>query len=111
MRETSLYCLVGTSSRDNTRPPPPSRRVYTSVRELGDHDGSSPGTNSVTWPPPAGTTQISKFPICDVKAIHLPSGDQLGLVGFSTPRVGTTSRWPPVAGSLHRTRRSLIFVA
>src|SRR5215471_19191886 len=52
-RGTSLYCFVGTSSRDNTRRSP-SRRVQTNVREFGDHDGSSPDISTVASPPFAG---------------------------------------------------------
>src|ERR1039457_738644 len=85
-RATSLTCFVGTSSKD--RRPPPLRRLNTSVREFSDQDGSSPATSEVTVPPCDGTTQISKSPLCEVKAIHLPSGDQSGSVGFATPLVG-----------------------
>ena len=57
------------------------------VREFGAQDGSSPLTSNVTVPPEAGTTQISKPPICAVNTIHFPSGDQSGSEGFKTPAV------------------------
>jgi len=85
--------------------------VKINVREFGAHDGSSPATNSVTAPPPAGTTQISKSRICDVNAIHLPSGDQSGSVGLETPAVGTASGAPPDAETFRNTRRSFTLVA
>ena len=66
---------------------PPPRRAKTTVREFGAQDGSSPLTSGVAVPPSAGTTQISKPPICAVKTIHFPSGDQSGSEGFDTPPV------------------------
>src|ERR1041385_1478480 len=97
IRETSLYCFVGTSSRDNVRRPP-ARCVNTSVREFGDHDGSSPATSVVASPPSAFTTQMEKSRPCDVNAIHFPSGDQSGSVGLLTPGVRMIWTAPPVDG-------------
>src|SRR5712671_457759 len=54
---------------------------------------------------------MSNPPICDVNAIHLPSGDQSGSVGLETPEVGIRTAAPPPAGTLASTRRSFIFVA
>ena len=82
-----------------------------SVREFGDHDGSSPATSTVGAPPSAGTTQMSNPPVCDVNAIHLPSGDQSGSVGFGAPGVGIRCIAPPPAGTFASTRRSAILVA
>ena len=87
IRETSLTCFVGTSSKERRRLPP-LRRAKTTVLEFGDHDGSSPLTSTVAVPPDAGTTQISKPPICAVNTIHFQSGDQSGSEGFETPEVG-----------------------
>src|ERR1700690_3425695 len=56
-------------------------------------------------------TQMSNSPACKVKAIHLPSGDQSGSVGFGAPGVRTTWTSPPPAGTLASTRRSRILVA
>jgi hypothetical protein len=74
------------SSKASTRRPP-DLRAKTTVREFGPHDGSSPPVNTVAVPPPDGTTQMLKSLICDVKMIHLPSGDQSGSDGFETPAV------------------------
>src|SRR5882757_920554 len=82
-----------------------------SVREFGDHAGSSPATRTTGVPPAAGTTQMLKSPICDVNAIHLPSGDQSGSVGLETPEVGIRCTAPPPAGTLASTRRAFILVA
>src|SRR6516165_9089168 len=83
-----------------------------SVREFGDHDGSSPRTRMVGAAlPSAGMTQMSNSPACIVKAIHLPSGDQSGSVGFGVPEVRITCTSPPPAGTLASTRRSRILVA
>jgi hypothetical protein len=82
------------------------------VRELGDHEGFWPETKATGGTEPsAAITQMLKSPICDVNAIHLPSGDQSGSVGFSTPAV--ESRWgsPPPAGTLARARRPPNFAA
>jgi hypothetical protein len=87
------------------------RCVKISVREFGDHDGSSPRTSTVGAPPPAGTTQMSNSDVCDVNAIHLPSGEQSGSVGFGAPGVGICCIAPPPAGTFASTRRSAIFVA
>src|SRR5450759_1606819 len=83
---TSLTCFVGTSSKDKCASPL-SCRTKTNVREFGDQEESLPSTSTVTVPPPAGTTQISKFPVCAVNAIHRPSGDQSGSEGLETPSV------------------------
>src|SRR5438093_256475 len=85
-RETSLVCFVGTSIRARPRRPP-WRRAKMTVREFGAQDGSSPLPSWITVPPCDGTTQSSKPGICAVKTIHLPSGDQSGSVGLSTPTV------------------------
>src|SRR5579862_3671634 len=83
-----------------------------SVREFGDQDGSSPRTRIVGAAlPSAGITQMSNSPACKVKAIHLPSGDQSGSVGFGVPEVRMTWTSPPPAGTLASTRRSCILVA
>src|SRR4051812_27011837 len=58
IRETSLVCFVGTSTRESTYLPSPERRAQIKVRELGLQDGSSPSTSVVASPPSAGTTQI-----------------------------------------------------
>ena len=87
------------------------RRVKISVREFGDHDGSSPATSTVGVPPFAGKTQMSNSPVCDVNAIHLPSGDQSGSVGFGAPEVEIRCIAPPPAGTFASVRRSAIFVA
>src|SRR6185503_5330410 len=78
---------------------PPARRENTTVRELGAHDGSSPATNGVIEPPPAGTTQTSKSPARRVKMICLPSGDQSGSVQFAAPTVLKRRIAPPLAGT------------
>src|SRR6266849_4954832 len=106
MRPISLTCFVITSSTDSDCREPVSR-FNTSVREFGDHDGCCPGTSTVAVPPPAGTTQMLKSPICDVNAIHLPSGDQSGSVGLVTPEVGMRCTSPPPAGTFASTRRDL----
>src|SRR5271170_2697700 len=110
MRPISLTCFVITSSTDNDCRAPVAW-FKTKVREFGDHDGCCPGTSTVAVPPPAGTRQMLKSPICDVNAIHLPSGDQSGSVGFKTPEVGIRWTGPPPAGTLASARRSRIFVA
>src|SRR5579871_5265057 len=100
-RGTSLTCFVGTSSRDNVRFPPPTRRTKTSVREFCAQLGSSPDTSGMAVPPSEGTTQRLKPPAyCEVKAIRLPSGDQSGSEGLETPAVGMRSMRPPSAGTL-----------
>src|SRR5271170_6981231 len=82
------------------------------VRELGDQDGFCPETSTVgEMLPSAGITQISNSPDCDVKAIHLPSGDQSGSVGFGAPVVFKSSTSPPSAETLARWRRSDFLVA
>jgi len=63
----------------------------TSVREFGAHDGFCPATSTVGGKlPSAGITQMSKSPACRVNAIHLPSGDQSGSVGFAALAVLST---------------------
>src|SRR5688572_13904357 len=110
-REISFVCFVGTSSKERVYRPPP-RRAYTTVRELGDQEGSSPSTNTVADPPVAGTTQTEKPPICAVNTIHFPSGDQSGSEGLETPEVAMRCAGPPDTGTLQSARRSLsIFVA
>lgn len=47
----------------------------------------------------------------EVKAIHLPSGDQSGSVGLGAPAVFKYSTWPPPDGTLAKRRRSAFFVA
>ena len=101
---------MGTSSKDNTLPLLP-RRAKTNVRELGAQLGSSPSTSGVAEPPPAGTTQISNPLICAVNAIHFPSGDQSGSVGFAIPLVGIRTISPPSDGTLYSPRRPVTFVA
>src|SRR5258705_12291679 len=49
-REISLFCLVFTSRRDNTRRPP-WRLAKITVREFGAHEGSSPLTSGMASPP------------------------------------------------------------
>jgi len=61
--------------------------VKITVRELGAQDGSSPATNAVADPPPAGTVQIWNPPIFAVNTIVLPSGDQSGSVQLIAPSV------------------------
>ena len=74
--------------------------MKTSVREFGAHDGFWPLTSTAGGAlPSAGITQMLKSPICDVNAIHLPSGDQSGSVGFGAPAVLLS-----VAGFQHYTR-------
>src|SRR6185369_2272366 len=84
MRATCFTCLEGTSSKDKCLPWSwPLQN--SSARELGAHDGSSPSTNGMASPPRpslAWTMQIWKERVWEVKAIHLPSGDQSGSVGF-----------------------------
>jgi hypothetical protein len=46
-----------------------------------------------------------------VNAIHFPSGDQSGSVGFNTPLVGMRWTAPPATDTLQSERRSAIFVA
>src|SRR5262245_3973822 len=105
----SFHCFVNTSSKARR---PASCRAKTSVREFGDQDGSSPATNFITSPPFAGITQMSKPPPhWEVKAIHCPSGDQSGSVGFETPEEGMRSTGPPEADTLHKARRSLVLLA
>src|SRR5206468_12245154 len=82
-----LVCLVGTSSRETTPLPFTRLRVKIMVREFGAHDGSSPATNTVADPPPAGTVQIWKPPMFAVKTIVFPSGDQSGSVQLIAPSV------------------------
>src|SRR6478609_7212375 len=100
IREIVLVCFVGTSSKESCFPPRPSRRAYTTVREFGAQEGSSPSTSTVAEPPVDATTHTSKPPRrCCVNTIHLLSCDHSGSVGFETPveiRVG----FPPVAGIL-----------
>ncbi|HZI33842.1 MAG TPA: hypothetical protein VFF11_15995, partial [Candidatus Binatia bacterium] len=67
------------------------------VRELGAHEGSSPATNGVTDPPPAGTVQIWKPPMLAVKTIVFPSGDQSGSVQLMAPSVRRRRIEPPSA--------------
>src|SRR5262249_3488418 len=105
IREISFVCFVGTSSKDKRRPPP-VRRAYTTVRELGDHEGSSPSVSGIAVPPLAGTTQILKERPMDVNTICLPSGDQSGSVGLETPLVGMRTGAPPPAGTFQSERRS-----
>ena len=74
--------LVGTSSTDKTRFPL-ERLVKISVRELRAHEGSSPEATTFAFPPLGSTIHISKLPpLCVVKAIALPSGDQSGSVAL-----------------------------
>src|SRR5580692_7308893 len=61
--------------------------------------------------PSAGITQMSNSPACDVKAIHFPSGDQSGSVGFGAPVVFKISTAPPSAETFARCRRSYFLVA
>src|ERR1039458_6404015 len=83
-----------------------------SVREFGAQDGFCPGTSATGLRlPSAAITQMLKSRICDVNAIHLPSGDQSGSVGFSTPDVGRRCTSPPPAGTLASTRRAFILAA
>jgi len=86
--------------------------LKTSVREFGAHDGFWPATSTAgAMLPSTGITQISKSPACRVKAIHLPSGDQSGSVGFGAPAVLSVLIGPPLAETLASRRRSAIFVA
>jgi len=87
--------------------------LKTSVREFADHDGFCPGTKTTgSEPPPAGKTQMSNsLPACRVNAIHLPSGDQSGSVGFAAPVVFKYSTAPPPAGILASRRRPFFSVA
>ena len=62
--------------------------MKTSVREFGDHDGSSPAVKITGAPPSAGAMQMSNSPLnWQVNAIHFPSGDQSGSVGLGVPVV------------------------
>src|SRR5262245_57377551 len=97
IRATSLTCFVGTSSKE---------RVLTwflrltkiTAREFGAQLGSSPLTSTRASPPPAGTRQMRKSEgVCDVKTIHLPSGDQSGSVQLPTPAVEMWRGPPPFA--------------
>ncbi|MCX8108729.1 MAG: hypothetical protein N3G20_07995, partial [Verrucomicrobiae bacterium] len=58
--------------------------MNTIVREFGAQLGSSPVVRIRASPPVAGTMQTWKSRICDVKAIHLPPGDQSGSLGLTT---------------------------
>src|SRR5438067_173337 len=49
--------------------------------------------------------------VCEVNAIHLPSGDQSGSVGFGVPPVLITVASPPEAEIRRNARRSLSFEA
>ena len=57
--------------------------------------------------PSAGITQMLKSRICEVNAIHLPSGDQSGSVGLGVPTVLSYCNVPPQAGTFANRRRSL----
>src|SRR5271156_2404496 len=61
--------------------------------------------------PSAGVTQMSNSPAWEVKAIHLPSGDQSGSLGLGAPLVFRYSTWPPPEGTLASRRRSDLLVA
>src|SRR6202012_3673237 len=61
--------------------------------------------------PSAGMTQISNSLAWEVKAIHLPSGDQSGSVGLGAPAVFNISTWPPDAETLAKRRRAFFLVA
>ncbi len=61
--------------------------------------------------PSAGITQMSNSLVCEVNAIHLPSGDQSGSVGFGAPVVLKVCTAPPSAETFASRRRALIFVA
>ena len=52
---------------------------------------------------------MSNSPVCDVNAIHLPSGDQSGSVGFGAPVVRITWTSPPPAGTLASTPARIDF--
>ena len=94
--------MKASSTASDCRPAGPW--LKTSDREFADHDGFCPDTRITGGTlPSAAITQMLKSPICDVKAIHLPSGDQSGSVGLETA--------PPPAGILARRRRSRNFVA
>src|SRR5688572_5624871 len=96
----SFTRLVGTSSKDSTRLLP-LLRVKMTVREFCAQEGSSPLAKTVAVPPSAGTVQMLKSPICDVKTIILPSGDQSGSLGLETPAVrSSVIIGPPAAGTV-----------
>src|SRR5687768_4881092 len=86
-RGTSLNCLVGTSSKDRRLPPSgPLQKI--SAREFGAQEGSSPSATSVSCEPSGRMMKIRKVPrVSDVKAIHLPSGDQSGSEGVGAAAV------------------------
>ncbi len=82
-----------------------------SVREFGDHEGSSPGASTVASLPSGVTVQIEKLPVCDVKAMNFPSGDQSGSVGLGMPAVGMRTGVPPDGRIFESERRSESFEA
>src|SRR6185503_17994958 len=96
MRAISLTCFVGTSSKDKTLAWSVPRQKI-SAREFGAHEGSSPETSVIAGPPRASTMQIENPDAWEVKAIHLPSGDQSGSVGFGAPSLFKRRISPPDA--------------
>src|SRR5437588_366376 len=94
IREISLYCLVGTSSRDKVRRPP-WRWAKTTVREFGAQDGSSPPASWMASPPCAGTTHIHIGAAALAQnQCHMPAIRRRGSAGV---QAGKSGHRPPVA--------------
>ena len=64
------------------------------VCEFGAQDGCLAGRRG-RGPPPAGTVQMWKPPICAVNTMVLPSGDQSGSVTLLAPVVVSRAIAPP----------------
>ena len=77
------------------------------VREFGAQQGSCPVTKTVAVPPPAGTVQMLNAPICAVKTMAFPSGDQSGSVALLTPAAPRRRIAPPDAETVYNAARPL----